>query len=170
MLIIFGGLPGTGKSTIGKKLAEKLPAVFLRIDSIEQAAKDAHAFVDKNDSDLGPEGYMIAMAIARDNLNIGLRVVADSVNPIALTRDAWRKVAIEAKKPFIEIEIICSDRTVHKNRVQTRKSSVPGLKLPSWDEVQDREYEIWQTHLLIDTATCAVDEAVEKIIDKMSQH
>ncbi|MCE5382318.1 AAA family ATPase, partial [Pectobacterium punjabense] len=36
MLIIFGGLPGTGKSTIARLLATRLNAVWLRIDTIEQ--------------------------------------------------------------------------------------------------------------------------------------
>ena len=36
-LLIFGGLPGTGKSTIARLLAARLGAVWLRIDSIEQA-------------------------------------------------------------------------------------------------------------------------------------
>ncbi|GAA3900497.1 hypothetical protein GCM10022405_27350 [Gibbsiella dentisursi] len=37
MLLIFGGLPGTGKSTIARLLAAKLGAVWLRINSVEQS-------------------------------------------------------------------------------------------------------------------------------------
>jgi predicted kinase len=37
MLLILGGLPGTGKTTIARELARKLRAVHVRIDSIEQA-------------------------------------------------------------------------------------------------------------------------------------
>lgn len=37
MLIIFGGLPGTGKTTIARELARQTGAMHLRIDSIEQA-------------------------------------------------------------------------------------------------------------------------------------
>ena len=39
MLIILGGLPGVGKTTIAKVLSKKLKAVYLRIDSIEEALK-----------------------------------------------------------------------------------------------------------------------------------
>jgi predicted kinase len=37
MLIIFGGLPGTGKTTIAKQLAKTVEAVYLRVDTIEQS-------------------------------------------------------------------------------------------------------------------------------------
>lgn len=37
MLIAFGRLPGTGKATVAKNLARKLGAVYLRIDTLEQA-------------------------------------------------------------------------------------------------------------------------------------
>ncbi len=169
MLIILGGLPGTGKSSIGKKLAEKLGAVYLRIDSIEQALKKANTLSSKIKQNIGPEGYMAAYAIACDNLNVGLKVVADSVNPISITRADWRKVATENNAPFIEIEIICSDKKMHQERVETRKSSVQGLQLPTWQEVMDRDYEAWKTkHLTIDTASYTVEEAVDIIITKIN--
>ncbi|CAM3662066.1 AAA family ATPase [Legionella longbeachae] len=34
MLVIFGGLPGTGKSSIARELAKHLKAVYLRIDTV----------------------------------------------------------------------------------------------------------------------------------------
>ena len=40
MLIIFSGLPGSGKSTIARALAQQLGAVYLRIDTIEQAIRE----------------------------------------------------------------------------------------------------------------------------------
>ena len=40
MLIIFSGLPGSGKSTIARALAKRLGAVYLRIDTIEQAIRE----------------------------------------------------------------------------------------------------------------------------------
>ena len=37
MLIVFSGLPGTGKTTIAKALAAATAAVYLRVDTIEHA-------------------------------------------------------------------------------------------------------------------------------------
>jgi predicted kinase len=42
-LIIFGGLPGTGKTTLSRMLAERRGALYLRIDTIEQALRNSQA-------------------------------------------------------------------------------------------------------------------------------
>ena len=39
MLIVLAGLPGTGKTTLARRLCERLAAFHLRIDTIEAALK-----------------------------------------------------------------------------------------------------------------------------------
>jgi predicted kinase len=85
MLIILGGLPGTGKTTIARELARQLGAVHVRIDSIEEAILDSGVL----SSPINDAGYRVGNAVAADNLRIGSTVIADSVNPIPLSRDAW---------------------------------------------------------------------------------
>ena len=41
VLIVFGGLPGVGKTAVAQELARQLGAVHIRIDSIEQAILDS---------------------------------------------------------------------------------------------------------------------------------
>ena len=41
MLIVLGGLPATGKTTIARELARRIDAVHVRIDSIEQALSES---------------------------------------------------------------------------------------------------------------------------------
>jgi predicted kinase len=79
VLIIFGGLPGVGKTTIGRELARHLIAVHVRIDSIEQAIR-ASGTVNPSLNDMG---YRVGYAVAEDNLRLGRTVIADSVNPPA---------------------------------------------------------------------------------------
>jgi predicted kinase len=147
MLYIFGGLPGTGKSALALHLARKQQAVYLRIDTIETALRQAGGTVS------GAEGYTVAYHIAEDNLRLGRRVVADSVNPLQVTRTAWRGVAINVGAPYIEIEVICSDEAEHRNRVESRSTDIPDFKLPTWEEVVNRHYEPWKDeHIIIDTA------------------
>ncbi|RUR97194.1 AAA family ATPase [Pectobacterium polaris] len=162
MLIIFGGLPGTGKSTIARLLASRLNAVWLRIDSIEQSLIRSEKTTM---SDMGPAGYLVAYAIAADNLKLGNNVIADSVNPLAITRQAWRDVASENSAPALEIEIICSDKAQHKERVEHRSTDIAGHVLPDWQKIITRQYEVWLSpDITLDTSVLTPDQAVEVIL------
>ncbi|MGO3891173.1 MAG: AAA family ATPase [Paenalcaligenes sp.] len=162
MLIIFSGLPGSGKSTIAQLLAQKRLAAYLRIDAIE------HAILQSGEhTNIGPTGYMVAYELAASNLALGIPVVADSVNPLEVTRRAWREVATKMTSPFIEVEVVCSDRTEHERRVTSRTSDISGFKLPTWDNVVSHDYEPWQsTRLEIDTALITANEAAELILER----
>lgn len=161
MLIIFGGLPGSGKTTLARALAVRLRAVHLRIDTIEQALRDA----DPQAGEIGIEGYAVAYALAADNLRNGLTVIADSVNPLPVTRNAWLEVASRCSVPGIEIEVICSDAAEHRRRVETRQADIAGLKLPTWHDVEQRDYVPWsQPHLVIDTAGRTIEASLDEIV------
>jgi predicted kinase len=160
VFIVFAGLPCTGKSTIARALAVELGAVWLRIDSLEQAIRESGVV----DGDLNDVGYRAAYAVAEDNLRLGRTVIADSVNPWMLTRNAWRDAGLRAGARVVEIETICSDLKEHRRRIETRPNEVPGLVPPSWRAVIDRDYHAWdREHVVIDTAGSSVQACVERI-------
>lgn len=163
MLYIFGGLPGTGKTALSQRLTREKKAVYLRIDTIEHALREAGIILD------GPEGYTTAYRIAGDNLRLGRVVVADSVNPLEITRSAWRDVAARAEMPFAEIEVICSDKNEHYRRIKERPPDIPGFKLPTWEDVVNREYEPWEeAHLVIDTARQSLEQSYAVLMDSLN--
>ena len=123
MLIIFSGLPGSGKSTIARALAKRLGAVYLRIDTIEQAIRDA----ERTGEEMGPAGYFVAYELARENLKLGSIVITDSVNPIQLTRDAYRDIAPSVGVPCLDIEVVCSNPRLHRERSRAGRSILRGL-------------------------------------------
>lgn len=160
-LVIFGGLPGTGKTALARELARRLAALYLRIDSIEQSLRNFPTL----DRPLEDQGYRVAYALAEDNLRLGRTVVADCVNPLQITRDAWVRVADRAEARAVEIEVICSDRREHRRRVENRVSDISGLKLPNWNDVLTREYESWERpHIVIDTASCTVTDCANQLL------
>ena len=165
MLIVFAGLPGTGKTTLARLIAGQMRATFLRIDTIEQAIRASGVLA----GEVGPSGYLVGYALAEANLVLGQDVVADSVNPLAITREAWRQAAANASVPCIEIEVVCSDPAEHRRRVETRVTDVAGLQLPSWEAVQRRDYEPWdRPRLVVDTAGRSVAETLAELQERIA--
>ena len=162
MLIILGGRPGSGKTSLARALAVRLGAVHLRLDSIEQALRRSGL------ENIGAAGYAIAQALAADNLRLGRTVIADSVNPVAASRQGWRDAAAAGGQGYIEIEVICGDVAEHRRRVETRQPDIAGHGLPDWAAVQQRLYEPWSPDLVIDTAQQDIAAAVALIVETNS--
>ena len=159
VLYVFSGLPGTGKTSLARRLTGYLAAVYLRIDTVEQALRDLCSF------EVEGEGYRLAYRVAADNLKLGISVVADSCNTIELTRREWESVAADSDARCVNIEVTCSDVAVHRNRVESRSTTISGLSLPSWDDICQREYEPWQRNrVVIDTSEGSVDASFKKLL------
>jgi predicted kinase len=161
-LYIFSGLPGTGKTTLSQALAKQITAVHLRVDTVEQALRDLCAI------NVQGEGYRLLYRVAADNLRLGNSVVADSCNPIELTRNEWENVALESGASYVNIVVVCSDKLEHRNRVENRSSSIPGLIVPTWKDVESREYHVWsKERIVIDTAGKSENECLASLLSSL---
>ena len=164
MLIALGGLPGTGKTTLAKAVAKRYSAVYLRIDTIEMAIR-----TETPQEDIGPAGYVVAYWVAEENLRLGRVVVADSVNPLRITRESWSLVARNAGVPLVEVEVLCSDIVEHRRRIESRTPDLDGLPPLTWANVCHRTYEEWSAlHLVIDTAGKSIAESEQELMDRLS--
>ena len=162
MLIILGGLPGSGKSSIAKEVARITGAVYVRVDTIEQALLRSGEI----GAGLHAAGYVVAYAVARDNLRLGRTVIADSVNPIEESRAAWLEVARAAGVRALQVELHCSDPVEHRRRVESRVADIDGHAPPSWDNVVTREYHPWTgAAIRLDTAALSVEQCAARIAE-----
>ncbi|NOV29734.1 AAA family ATPase [Methylomonas sp. ZR1] len=161
-LYIFSGLPASGKSTLAKLLAAKTSSMYVRVDTVEQGLRDLCNFKVEG------EGYRFSYRIIRDNLELGVSCISDSCNPIELTRNEWQAVAESVGAKFVNIEVSCSDSVEHEFRVNSRESEVANLKLPDWQQVQNRHYEPWKTEVVkIDTAGQHIEASFTKLVEKL---
>jgi predicted kinase len=167
LLVALAGLPGSGKTTLARAVASELGAVHIRIDVIETALETSGAVSLEAHPELG---YRVAYFEAIEHLRQGRHVIADSVNPITVTREAWRWVASEAGAQIVEVEVVCSDPTEHRRRVEARVADISGHVEPTWNDVVTREYEplkLGPRALRVDT-THGVDAAVTEVLAALS--
>lgn len=137
-LVILAGLPGTGKTTLARRISKRLSLVYLRVDCIE-----APFIVHNPNAGSEGEGYQALINLAKENLKIGHGVVIDTVNPLHLSRAMFMDLSKETKAETFQFELKIGDISLHKKRVEERKSDILNHRVPTWQDVLNREYDEW---------------------------
>jgi predicted kinase len=152
VLVVIGGLPGVGKTTVARALAGRLGAAHVRIDAFEVAL--VHQGLVAAQPDVGAHGYRLALAAADTCLTAGTDVVVDAVFPVAAARRPFRELAERHGTPAHWVRLICSDPVEHRRRVEERVPDLPGHAVPAWDTVRRRDVDQWhERHTVVDTTT-----------------
>jgi len=152
-LIVFSGLPGTGKSMLAESLGEQQGVPIFAKDWLEAVLLQNGLRSTRNGTSLGYVGYELLTTLAERQLMLGQSVILDSVASIQKVRDAWKGLVNKYQAKWRVIECICSDESLHRERLCTRERNIPGWHELEWSEVERvREYyEPWkQGHLVLD--------------------
>lgn len=141
MLIAMAGLPGAGKSTIGQVLAGRLGIPVVSVDPIETAILSAGIAADQP---TGLAAYLVAETLAKTVIVSGTGIVIDAVNAVNPAREQWVNLAERLNEPLRFIEVICSDPTLHRERIESRERLLPHLEL-TWNAVEQslEDYAEW---------------------------
>lgn len=165
LVIQMHGEPGSGKSTIARKLGARLGAVVLDKDVIKAAL--LRSGISEQQS--GNGAYEVFFAQAHALVAVGQSLVLD--NPVYWepVERRWLEVAASASSPAILIECVCPDREELIRRLATRIAleSQPREPLDLQKHPNSRETQ-FQPRLTLNTTrplADLLDEAVAYIED-----
>jgi predicted kinase len=165
LLVVFAGLPGTGKSTLAREVALRRNAVWLRVDTAEAAMLKAGLV---RSDETGLAAYVIVRDLAAVHLQLGRIVIVDAVNGVEEPREMWRSLAKESGATSFVVEVICSIREEHRRRVESRDAPTPPLPAPTWEQVRTREYLPWTERILTVDTVKPTDETISRILSYIS--
>jgi predicted kinase len=147
-LVVFSGLPGTGKSRLAEAVGRALGIPVFAKDWLEASLRRSGL---REQERLGYAGYELLTTLAGRQLAMGQSAVLDSVASVVGVRKAWRALAAEYGVGWYVIECVCSDEELHRARLATRQRGIPGWYELTWDEVEAvrGRYMAWEEERLV---------------------
>src|SRR5687767_3918912 len=92
-LIIFSGLPGTGKSTLAESVGKDLSIPVFAKDWLEATLVRSDLKPVTEDKSLGFAGYELLTILAERQLMLGQSVILDSVAASQTIRSTWYQLS-----------------------------------------------------------------------------
>jgi predicted kinase len=136
-LVIFSGLPGTGKTTLAQLLAQRLGIPLLRIDDIVSSIP---LHMSHHSDPFWEDMISILLNLVDCQLKQGFSVVVDSV---FMGDDRYQAYELSARHAavFRPIYTYLSDEGIWQERVRRRvEAAAPEIRdlVATWDRIQQQ--------------------------------
>ncbi|MEE1622120.1 AAA family ATPase [Zafaria sp. Z1313] len=165
-LVVFCGLPGAGKSAAAGALARATGWPVLGVDPAEAAL--VRAGIEQHRQPTGLAAYTVVEALAEAQLRAGITVIVDAVNDVAEARGQWIRLADRTGAALEWFEVVCSDPTVHRMRLQQRRREEdPLIGAPTWESLnrRRRQLALWKDgRVVLDSRHASPDELAARAL------
>lgn len=128
VLIVLSGLPGTGKTYFGRKLAEKLPFVTLESDSLRKTLFAVPTYVPEESSRLFQAIHLLLEKL----LNQGISIILDATNLSEKNREQLYNIAERRSVKLILVKLEAPPELV-RARLQKRQRDVTSRSDADWE-------------------------------------
>lgn len=167
IMVLVGGLPGTGKSYFSVRLSNSIQAAYINSDITRQQmdAQGRYAFEDKLDV------YDAMLRRAAMELRRGKAVIVDATFYCGQMRDMFFTLARLMQVRPVFIEVIAEEALVRKRLGEGTQARTAALSVHYQVKVQYEPLEM--SHLVIESKDDNIDEMLEdamkyvlKVIDE----
>ena len=162
MLIMITGLPGSGKTTFAKALADSLNAVHLNTDII----RDSLGRRGKYDENSKSMIYAKMLKQTESYLHRGEDVVVDATFYKAALRKPYKKLAKKYKKQLFWILVTATESVVKERMQQKRQYSEADFGV--YLTIKDINEPLEEGHLILHSDSTSLEKMVIKAREYLS--
>lgn len=165
-LILFAGMPGSGKTTLARMVARRLSIPVFAKDRVQRVLRDHH-LADESTGD----GYYLILDMADEQLSLGLSVILDATFPLDHFRMVASEIAARYQANFCAIYCYCSDDDAWRERMTTRVQYVPNWQPVGWDVVERMRdyYQPWNDNALLMDSLYSPEDNFPKVLAHIQQ-
>lgn len=161
MAIVFG-LPGSGKSYLASRLAEKLKAEYINSDKVRLSLYPVRSYSEEEKLSV----YQTILAMTREFLQTGRSVIVDGTFYKESIRQEYKDELAAGTKVFF-IEVIADEALIYERLRQHRPYSEADESV--YQKIKGQWEPFREDHLILQSSNRNLDEMLDHALNYLKQ-